>query len=144
MASDLRTNVSQKNILGVTGLGVVLVAIAFVLGVAVGKQGAALRHAAQAVGVAPALRRYIVELVAATRAAEEVALGASPRASIQLVEGARALAFLRGRGHATPQDMVDLVPDVLRHRILVTFEAEARGIDSDEIIRVLLSSVTVP
>jgi MoxR-like ATPase len=70
--------------------------------------------------------------------------GASPRASIALRVCARALAFIKGKQFVTPDDVKEIAPDVLRHRVLVTFEAEARGVDSDEIIRVLLSSVTVP
>jgi MoxR-like ATPase len=57
---------------------------------------------------------------------------------------ARALAFIKGKQFVTPDDVKEIAPDVLRHRVLVTFEAEARGVDSDEIIKALLGSVTVP
>jgi MoxR-like ATPase len=70
--------------------------------------------------------------------------GGSPRASIALRVCARALAFLKGKHFVTPDEVKEIAPDVLRHRILVTFEAEARGIDSDQIIKTLLSSVTIP
>jgi MoxR-like ATPase len=70
--------------------------------------------------------------------------GASPRASNALKLCARALAFIRDKKFVTPDDVKEIAADVLRHRVLVTFEAEARGVDSDEIIRVLLNQVTVP
>jgi MoxR-like ATPase len=94
--------------------------------------------------------RYIVSLVHATRSGDAYGLkgmiewGASPRASIALRVCARALAFIKGKQFVTPDDVKEIAPEVLRHRVLVTFEAEARGVDSDEIIRALLSSVTVP
>jgi MoxR-like ATPase len=103
--------------------------------------------------VDPALMQYAVKLVSATRQpaqhglddlARHISLGASPRASIQLVEGARALAFLRGRGHATPQDMVDLAPDVLRHRLVLSYEALSEGMTADAVIARILHAVTPP
>ena len=103
--------------------------------------------------VDPALMQYAVTLVSATRfpaqhglesSARHISLGASPRASIQLVEGARALAFLRGRGHATPQDMVDLVPDVLRHRLVLSYEALSEGVTADAVIARILQTVSPP
>jgi MoxR-like ATPase len=103
--------------------------------------------------VDPALMQYAVKLVAATRhpaqhglddLARHLSLGASPRASIQLVEGARALAFLRGRGYATPQDMVDLAPDVLRHRLVLSYEALSEGLTADALIARILKAVTPP
>jgi MoxR-like ATPase len=103
--------------------------------------------------VDPALMQYAVKLVLATRhpaqhglpeLARYITLGASPRATIQLVEGARALAFLRGRGYATPQDMRDLVPDVLRHRLVLSYEALSEGMTADAVITSLLQSITPP
>jgi MoxR-like ATPase len=103
--------------------------------------------------VDPALMQYAVKLVSATRhpaqhglpdLVRHLSLGASPRASIQLVEGARALAFLRGRGHAIPQDMMDLAPDVLRHRLVLTYEALSEGITPDAVIARILQTVTPP
>ncbi|WP_421910098.1 AAA family ATPase [Methanolacinia petrolearia] len=70
--------------------------------------------------------------------------GASPRASIYLVLGAKAHALLMGRGYVTPQDVKFIAPDVLRHRILLTYEAEAEGVTSDDLIEKILQSVTVP
>ena len=98
----------------------------------------------------PKVDRYIVSLVHATRSPDAYGLqgliewGASPRASIALKVCARAHAFLKGKTFVTPDDVKEIAPDVLRHRVLVTFEAEARGISSDEIIKTLLTSVTVP
>ena len=94
--------------------------------------------------------RYIVSLVHATRTPNAYGLegmvdwGASPRASIALRQCAKAHAFLRGRDFVSPDDVKALAYDVLRHRILVSFEAEARGITSDEIIKTLLNSIAVP
>ena len=81
--------------------------------------------------------QYAVRLVAATREPERYGLtdfgkymtfGASPRASIHLIEGARALAFLRGRDYVLPEDVTDLAPDVLRHRLVLSYEALADGL----------------
>lgn len=110
----------------------------------------ALREAALEVYVDPKIDRYIVTLVQASRQAGPFGLegmidwGASPRASIALQSCARSLAFLRGKQFVTPDEVKELAPDVLRHRILPSFEAEARGINSDEIVSVLLKSVTAP
>lgn len=109
-----------------------------------------LRHAALEVFVDPKIDRYIVTLVQATRAAGPFGLegmvdwGASPRASIALQSCARSLAFIRGKRFVTPDEVKEVALDVLRHRILPSFEAEARGISSDEIVTTLLKSVTVP
>ena len=98
----------------------------------------------------PKIDQYIVTLVQATRDAEAFGLGGmidwgcSPRASIALKACSRALAFVRGKNFVTPDEVKEIAPDVLRHRILCSFEAEARGIDSDEIIRVILKNITVP
>ena len=109
-----------------------------------------LRAHVQQVYTDPKIDRYIVSLIHATRAGDSYGLkgliewGASPRARIGLKTCSRALAFLKGKTFVTPDDVKEIAPDVLRHRVLVTFEAEAKGIDSDEVIRVLLSSVSVP
>lgn len=111
---------------------------------------APLRLQCEEVYIDPKIDRYIVSLVHATRSADAYGLqgmiewGASPRASIALRVCARALAFLKGKRFVTPDDVKEIAPDVLRHRVLVTFEAEARGIDSDQIIQTLLKGVTVP
>ena len=103
--------------------------------------------------VDPSLMQYAVKLVSATRDPDRAGIadmarylqyGASPRASIHLVEGARALGFLRGRDYALPQDMIDIVPDVLRHRLVLSYEALAEGVTTDQIIARLLSSIAAP
>jgi MoxR-like ATPase len=95
---------------------------------------------------------YIVNLSRATRFPEEfdleigsmISYGASPRASIWLGQAAKAHAFLSGRGYVTPQDVKSMAPDVLRHRIILSYEAEAEGKSSDDIIEVLLERIEVP
>lgn len=95
---------------------------------------------------------YIVNLTRATRNPEDFGLdigpmisyGASPRASIWLGMAARAHAFLEGRGYVTPQDVKSLAPDVLRHRILLSYEAEAESKTSDDLIEILLERIEVP
>jgi MoxR-like ATPase len=96
---------------------------------------------------------YIVDVVRATREPQAVGLheirplvayGASPRASIYLAQAARAHAFLRGRQYVVPEDVKAMAPDVLRHRVLLTFEAEAEDIGSDGVITKVLEAVDVP
>jgi MoxR-like ATPase len=95
---------------------------------------------------------YIVRLVAATRRPEEFGLdigpmisyGASPRASIWLGMAARAHAFLSGRGYVTPQDVKSMAPDVFRHRIILSYEAEAEEKQADDLIKILLERIEVP
>jgi MoxR-like ATPase len=99
------------------------------------------------------IRGYIVNLVAATRAPAEVGLGdltpligfgASPRASIALAVGTRAMAMIRGRAYVTPEDVKELAPMVLRHRLVLTYEAEAEGVTVDEVVDRILLAVEVP
>jgi len=73
-----------------------------------------------------------------------IEFGASPRATIALAQGARAHAFLRGRTFVTPDDVKAIAPDVLRHRIVLTFEAEAEDVSSDELVRRMLERVPAP
>ncbi|MDB4444123.1 MoxR family ATPase [bacterium] len=95
---------------------------------------------------------YIVRITRASRNPEEfapelnsmISYGASPRASIWLGLAARAQAFLSGRGYVTPQDVKLLAPDVLRHRIILSYEAEAEGKTTDDLIKVLLERIEVP
>jgi MoxR-like ATPase len=100
-----------------------------------------------------AIVQYAVDLVNATRQPERfglssitdyVTFGASPRASINLVQGARALAFLRGRAYTTPEDLIDIVPDVLRHRIMLSYEAISDNISTDAVIQDILKAVPAP
>lgn len=99
------------------------------------------------------IKDYVLDVVAATRQPTEFKLkelkpliecGASPRASINLCLAARANAFLAGRGYVTPQDVKDIAYEVLRHRIILTYEAEAEEMTSDDIVRKVLESVPVP
>jgi MoxR-like ATPase len=103
--------------------------------------------------VDPSLIRYAARLVNATRFPKAHGLedlegmltfGASPRATINMIEGARALAFLRGRTYALPQDLVDLVPDVLRHRLVLSYEALAEGLSADALIAKVLKKLPPP
>jgi MoxR-like ATPase len=71
-------------------------------------------------------------------------VGASPRATISLAKASRAHAFVRHRGFVTPEDVKSVAYDILRHRILVSFEAEAQGIDSEEVIKKILERIEVP
>jgi MoxR-like ATPase len=98
------------------------------------------------------IRDYIVALIHATRHPEPLAphlkllirCGASPRGTINLALAAKAIAFLEGRNYVTPQDIKSLAPDILRHRILLSYEAEAEGMTSDDVIRTLLEKLPVP
>ncbi len=110
----------------------------------------ALRADVHTVFVDPKIDRYVVSLVQATRQPAQhnlqglIEWGASPRASIALKSCARALALIRGRTFVTPEEVKEIAPDVLRHRVVTTFEAEARSVSSDEIVQTLLKSVKVP
>ncbi|MCB9876196.1 MAG: AAA family ATPase [Planctomycetes bacterium] len=99
------------------------------------------------------VKGYIVDLVFATREPEKVGLaklkplilyGASPRASLALARTARARAFLEGRGFVTPQDVKAVGSMVLRHRVLTTYEAEAEGVSSEQVLRTVFDTVPVP
>ncbi|MFL2876610.1 MAG: AAA family ATPase [Pontiellaceae bacterium] len=98
------------------------------------------------------IKAYIIDLVFATREPKQAGLnleeyikyGASPRATLSLTMAARAHAFMEGRGYVTPQDIKSVAPDVLRHRLLLTYEAEAEELTSDELIRQILAEIPVP
>jgi len=115
-----------------------------VAAVADADQVAALQAAAAAVHVADAVAGYAVALVRATRDAPGVAVGASPRASRWLVRAARARALLDGRDYASPFDVKRVAQDVLRHRIVLTYEAEADGARPDDVVARVLASVPAP
>ena len=109
-----------------------------------------LQQRADTIFVDRSVSQYAVDLVQCTRypdrfglgdLATVIGLGASPRASLNLVRGARALAMLRGRSYATPQDVFDLAPEVLRHRLLLTYDALARDITTDHVIQRILATV---
>lgn len=99
------------------------------------------------------IKEYVLDLVLVTREPANNGLsdlntlinfGASPRASINLINAAKAHAFLRGRGFVTPEDIKQIAPDVLRHRVIVTYEAEAENISTDHIVRRILDHTDVP
>ena len=99
------------------------------------------------------IKEYVLDLVLATREPGNNGLsdlntlinfGASPRASIYLIDAAKAHAFLKGRGFVTPEDIKQIAPDVLRHRVIVTYEAEAENISTDHIVRRILDHTDVP
>jgi MoxR-like ATPase len=110
------------------------------------------RRVVDEVYVDDAIRDYVVRVVAATRASEQsgsplrglVRAGASPRGTIALTLAARGWAFLQGRGYVVPEDVKALAFDVLRHRVIPSFDAEAQGIDGDEIVRRVLTTVVSP
>jgi MoxR-like ATPase len=111
------------------------------------------RMAAEMIYMDPQVERYIVDLVLATRdpakyglkdLVELIGYGASPRATICLAKTARAHAFLRHRGFVTPDDVRAMGMDVLRHRVIVTYEAEAEDVTSEDVVRRVLDSVEVP
>ena len=112
-----------------------------------------LQAATRSVYVDPVVRRYAVRLATATRTPDEVSLpdlapylafGASPRGPINLVHGARALALVRGRSYALPQDVRDLAKDVLRHRLVLSYEALAEEVTPDQILDAVLEAVPLP
>jgi MoxR-like ATPase len=121
--------------------------------VATTEQLAALQRECRGVYVDPSLVQYAVKLVSATRdparhgladLARFITFGASPRATINLTEGARALALMRGRGYALPEDMTDLVADVLRHRLVLSYEALSEGLDADALIGQIMAKIPAP
>jgi MoxR-like ATPase len=112
-----------------------------------------LRQACEGVFVDPLLVQYAVRLAAATRSPERhgipdvakyIVYGASPRASINLVIAGRALAFVRGRSYVIPQDLIDVVHDVMRHRIIPSYEALSDGVSTDAIIQKVMQAVPAP
>jgi MoxR-like ATPase len=110
---------------------------------------AALRATTQSVFVDPALSRYAIQLASATRQPDDslkpyIAFGASPRGPIALVAAARALALIRGLEYVLPQDLRDLSKDVLRHRLVLTYEALASNVDADSILDRVLEEVAPP
>jgi MoxR-like ATPase len=114
---------------------------------------AALQGECRKVYVDPSLIKYAVKLAAATRdpaqhgladLAKFLSFGVSPRGPIHLIEGARALAHLRGRTYVLPQDVIDLVPDVFRHRLVLTYEALAEAITADELVHRFLRKIPAP
>jgi MoxR-like ATPase len=117
------------------------------------EQLAELQQQCRAIYVDPGLIQYAVKLVSATRRpdrfglaeyARYITFGASPRATINLIEGARALAFLRARSYVLPADVIDLVPDVLRHRLVLSYEALSDGQTADALVMRILKAIPAP
>jgi len=103
--------------------------------------------------VDPALIEYAVRIVTATRRPKDCGLGeleryilfgASPRASINLILTARALAFVRGRGYVLPQDVLDMALDVMRHRLVLSYEALSDNVTSDDLLKKILDRIPIP
>jgi len=124
-----------------------------VAAVATTEQLSALQAECRNSYVDPALIQYAVKLVAATRHPDRfgaadlvryITFGASPRATIHLIEGARALSFLRGRMYVLPEDVTDLVPDVLRHRLVLSYEALSDAKTADELVMRVMKAVPAP
>ena len=114
---------------------------------------AAMQEVVRLVYIDDQVKSYILDVVRATRKPDAFGMkeldalieyGASPRASIYLGLGARAIAFLGGRGYVTPQDVKDIAYDVLRHRIILTYEAEAEQRTTEDVIETILAAVPVP
>jgi MoxR-like ATPase len=111
-----------------------------------------VREALATVYVDEKIQDYVLDLVTATRKPKDyglaldtlIAFGASPRATLFLVRGAQALALLEGRAYVLPEDVKAIAPDVLRHRIHVSYEAEAEGVDGEEVGRRILEKIRVP
>ena len=121
--------------------------------VATTAQLAALQAECRRIYVDPSLVQYAVRLVSSTRNPGRhglqdlerfITFGASPRATINLTEGARALAMLRGRSYALPEDMTDLVPDILRHRLVLSYEALSEGFFADQIVDKIMARIPPP
>jgi MoxR-like ATPase len=105
---------------------------------------AALRGAVRRVTVTPALRAYVVELVRRTRQEPSLALGASPRAAVSLFRAAQAQALLAGRDYVVPDDVKGVAPAVLRHRVILTADAEVEGATADERVAAVVGAVEAP
>ena len=112
-----------------------------------------LQRNADAVYVDPALMEYAVRLATATRTPQAhgmpelqhyITYGASPRASINLILTARTLAYVRGRDYAIPQDVVDMARDVMRHRLVLSFEALSDNVSADDVLTTILQKIPVP
>ena len=113
----------------------------------------AIKNAVKDVHVDEEVEKYMIELVNATRFPEQYGLdeikdfiqfGASPRVSIDMFKAVKAMAFMRGKDFVTPVDVAYIAKELMRHRIVLTYEAEAEGISSDEIIQKVLEAVTIP
>ncbi|MBO9633604.1 MAG: MoxR family ATPase [Chitinophagaceae bacterium] len=109
-----------------------------------GAQIDSLRQQVRTLHVEPKLIGFITAIVGSTRNHKSIYLGASPRASIGILNGAKALAAIRGRDFITPEDIVHITPAVLRHRLVLTPEKEMEGANTDDVIRDILQQIEVP
>ncbi len=112
-----------------------------------------LKEQAKAVHIDDALLKYILNIIFATRdpkkygiegIAEYIEYGASPRASINLYKAAKAMALLKGSDFVTPLNIIEIAPDILRHRIILNYKAEAQGISSDDVIQKIIQNLPLP
>lgn len=108
------------------------------------EQIAALRNQVRGIHVEDKLINFITAIVAGTRNHKSIYLGASPRASIGVLNGAKAIAAMRGRDFVTPEDVIFIVPHVLRHRIALSPEKEMEGAQTDDVIMQLIQGIEVP
>jgi MoxR-like ATPase len=146
---DYPTRIEERSILDAMATTEPMVVARTVVGAA---QVVAARHVVNTLFVDDKVRDYIVDIVLATRPPIAAALnlngyvqnGASPRATIALTLAARAMAFLNGRHFVTPQDVKTVAMDVLRHRVSVTYEAEAENVTAENVIEKILNSLPVP
>jgi MoxR-like ATPase len=109
-----------------------------------GEEALAMTQAVTRVRVAPALRRYVVDILTATREHRDVYLGASPRAGIALMRASKALALLRGRDFVVPKDVKDLAVRCLAHRVMLSPDAKVHGVSAESLVSKLLETVPVP
>jgi len=114
---------------------------------------AAIREEAMKVHLDEEIEKYIIELIFATREPEKygideikdyIEFGASPRASIDMYKASRAIAYLKGQDYVSPIEIAYIAKEILRHRIIMSYEAQAEGIDQDYIVEKVLSSVPIP
>jgi MoxR-like ATPase len=112
-----------------------------------------LQRAADSVYIDPKIREYVLDVVQATRDPQKaglrglsdlIAFGASPRATLFLARAAKAMALLRGRAYVSPEDVKEVAPDVLRHRVVPTYEAEAEEVSPDQLVKRVLDGIEVP
>ncbi|MEO8150223.1 MAG: MoxR family ATPase [Bacteroidia bacterium] len=113
-------------------------------GVLDGEKIANFRRKIKEVHVEPKLIDYIANLITQTRNAKSIFLGASPRASVAVLNTSKALAAMRGRDFITPEDIREVLPNILRHRLILTPEKEMEGASTDDIIKLLMQKVEVP
>jgi MoxR-like ATPase len=109
-----------------------------------GARIAELQQLIHTVHMEPRLLRFIASLVTSTRENRSIFLGASPRASVAVLNASKAMAGVRGRDFVTPEDILEVLPPVLRHRIMLTPEREMEGVTSDEVIAQLIKGIEIP